>query len=347
MTGPLGSLAILVAGIGLAVLLFRPERGLVPRLRRGRRLASRVLVEDALKHVHEAEYRGHPATLQSLSGALSISGNEASALVARMEARGLLRTAGETLAPTPEGRTYALQVIRAHRLWEQYLAEETGVPETSWHAQAERREHDLTRTEADALAARLGHPRYDPHGDPIPTARGEIPALGDAVPLSELPPDAVARVVHVEDEPAASYAQLVAAGVHPGMEIRVTDASPERIRFWAGGDEHVLAPVLAAGITVVPAGTSLVPPPEEASERLSQLGPGESAEVVSISGACRGIDRRRLMDLGVVPGTPIEAVMRSPSGDPTAYRLRGTLIAIRRSQAERIRIRRGDAESAA
>jgi Fe2+ transport system protein FeoA len=53
------------------------------------------------------------------------------------------------------------------------------------------------------------------------------------------------------------------------------------------------------------------------------------------------------MDLGVVPGTTIEAVMRSPSGDPTAYRLRGTVIAIRRSQAERIRIRRGDEESAA
>ncbi|MGD8897802.1 MAG: hypothetical protein PVJ73_17370, partial [Acidobacteriota bacterium] len=68
MTDPLGSLAILAAGIGLAVLLFRPERGIVPRLRRARRLASRVLVEDALKHVHEADYRGHPATLQSLSG---------------------------------------------------------------------------------------------------------------------------------------------------------------------------------------------------------------------------------------------------------------------------------------
>jgi DtxR family Mn-dependent transcriptional regulator len=68
---------------------------------------------------------------------------------------------------------------------------------------------------------------------------------------------------------------------------------------------------------------------------------------VAISGACRGIERRRLMDLGVVPGTRIEAVMRSPSGDPTAYRLRGTLIAIRRQQAEKIRIRRPDRESAA
>jgi DtxR family Mn-dependent transcriptional regulator len=346
MTDPLGSLAILAAGIGLTVLLFWPESGIVPRLRRAHRLASRVLVEDALKHLHEEEYRGHPATLQSLSGALSISGNEASALAARMEAHGLLHPAGETLAPTPDGRRYALQVIRAHRLWEQYLAEETGVPEASWHAEAERREHSLTPTEADALAARLGHPRYDPHGDPIPTARGEIPALGDAVPLSEFPADRIARIVHVEDEPAASYAQLVAAGIHPGMEIRVTEAGPVRIRFWAGGDEHVLAPVLAAGITVVPARVSL-PPPEEPSEKLSRLRPGESAEVLSISGTCRGIERRRLMDLGVVPGTTIEAVMRSPSGDPTAYRLRGTVIAIRRSQAERIRIRRGDEESAA
>jgi DtxR family Mn-dependent transcriptional regulator len=304
-------------------------------------------MEDALKHVHETEYRGLPATLQSLAGALSISGNEASALATRMAARGLLRPAGEGLAPTAEGREYALQIIRAHRLWERYLAEETGVAEASWHAKAERREHALTRPQTDALAARLGHPRYDPHGDPIPTSRGEIPARGDAVPLTDLPADRIARVVHIEDEPAAAYAQIVAEGLHVGMEVRTTDVTPERIRFWADGDEHVLAPVLAAAITVVPLPSQEGAEAESPSEKLSALRPGEAGEILSISRACRGLERRRLMDLGVIPGTRVEAIMRSPSGDPTAYRLRGTTIAIRRRQADRIRIRRRETEGAA
>ena len=340
MTSPSISLLLLAAAIGLAVVLFRPVNGVVPRLRRARRIASRVTMEDALKHVHEAEYRGMPATLQSLAGALSISGNEAAALATRMESHGLLRAAGEGLGPTPAGREYALQVIRAHRLWERYLAEETGVAEAAWHAKAERVEHALTRPQTDALAARLGHPRYDPHGDPIPTARGEIPSRGDAIPLSELPPDSVARIVHIEDEPAATYAQIVAEGLHAGMEVRATATSAERIRFWADGDEHVLAPVLAAGISVVPKPASEAADVDGRSEKLSALPLGEAAEILSISRACRGLERRRLMDLGVVPGTRIEAIMRSPSGDPTAYLLRGTTIAIRQRQAERIRIRR-------
>jgi DtxR family Mn-dependent transcriptional regulator len=346
MSGPLISLLVLAATVGLGVVLFRPERGIVPRIARARRLASRVLIEDALKHIHESEYRGHVATLLSLAGALSISVNEASALATRMEARELLRTAGDGLTLTPAGRQHALQVIRAHRLWERYLAEETGVAEAAWHGKAERREHRLTPPETDALSARLGHPRWDPHGDPIPTAGGEVPSLGGAIPLSDLALDRRARIVHVEDEPPAVYAQIVAAGLHVGLEVRVTEATAERVLFWAGGDEHVLAPVVAAGVSVVELPASETAEVERRSERLSALEPGESAEIVGISGACRGLERRRLMDLGVVPGTRIEAVLRSPSGDPTAYRLRGTTIAIRRRQAERIRIRRPEEEAA-
>ena len=269
MSSPLASLLLLGLAVALPVVLFRPERGIVPRWRRARRRASRVLLEDALKHVHESEYRGHPATLHSLAGVLSISANEASSLAARMETRGLLRAAGDGLVPTPEGRQYALQVIRAHRLWERYLADETGVAEAAWHAKAERREHSLTPPQTDALAARLGNPRYDPHGDPIPTAGGELPPLDRTIPLNELATDTVARIVHIEDEPPAVYAQIIATGLHVGMEIRVVDTTPERIRFWAGGEEHVLAPIVSAGISVVavPAGESAEP--EGPADRLS------------------------------------------------------------------------------
>ena len=74
--------------------------------------------------------------------------------------------------------------------------------------------------------------------------------------------------------------------------------------------------------------------------RLSSIGPGESAEVVALAATCRGAQRRRLLDLGVVPGTRITNELRGPSGDPTAYRIRGALIALRRDQAHHIFVHR-------
>lgn len=67
--------------------------------------------------------------------------------------------------------------------------------------------------------------------------------------------------------------------------------------------------------------------------RLSDLAPGEQGKVTCILPECQGNERRRLMDLGIVPGTVITAEMKSPGGDPTAYRVRGALIALRKEQA--------------
>ncbi len=323
--------------VGVALLLFL-RGGYVPRWQRQRRLASRILMEDALKHVQETGYRGGRATLQSLAGALGVPMGEAAELAGRMEAHGLLRSVGEGLQATDAGRDYALQVIRAHRLWERYLADETGVAAAKWHDKAEVREHSLSREETDRLAARLGHPRFDPHGDPIPTTHGELPPDARSLPLGELPAGADARVVHLEDEPVEAYTRLLLAGLHVGTRIRMLDVGPDSVRFRADGDEMTLSRVAAAGLSVVEieeAGDA-----HEPTERLADLPLGASAEIVAISRACRGLERRRLMDLGIVPGTGISAVMRSPSGDPVAYRVRGTTIAIRRQQAENIRIRR-------
>ena len=74
--------------------------------------------------------------------------------------------------------------------------------------------------------------------------------------------------------------------------------------------------------------------------RLSSIAPGESAEVVALAATCRGAQRRRLLDLGLVPGTRVTSELRGPSGDPTAYRIRGALIALRRDQAHHIFVHR-------
>ncbi|OGG43518.1 MAG: hypothetical protein A3F84_29605 [Candidatus Handelsmanbacteria bacterium RIFCSPLOWO2_12_FULL_64_10] len=338
MIDPLNSLLTVALIAVAAYLLFRPTHGYFWRWRRVRRMTERVLIEDALKHLYDFEYRGGTPTVQSLSGALAISGNLAAELLARLEAQELLRSEGEGFRLTPAGRDYALRIVRVHRLWERYLSDETGVKEADWHGEAEYREHDLSPAQADALAEQMGHPIYDPHGDPIPTASGEIaPRRGQ--PLTTLPVGELAAVVHIEDEPEAVYAQLVAEGLNPGMRVQVSEVSPERIRFWGDGDEHVLAPVVAANISVVP-----LPREQEMEEGpfepLSALRPGEKGAVVRISRACRGLERRRLLDLGILPGTVIEAEMRSPGGDPTAYRIRGALFALREEQANHIYIAR-------
>jgi DtxR family Mn-dependent transcriptional regulator len=191
----------------------------------------------------------------------------------------------------------------------------------------------MTSAEADLLAAQLGNPQFDPHGDPIPTAGGDIPEQ-HGVPLTSLNEGEFAGVLHIEDEPREVFAQISALGFYPGMQLQVLETNAGRMRLDVNGDEVVLAPLLARTITVA----------HLAEERrmqgpfttLASVTPGEDARVTSISRACRGQQRRRLMDLGIVPGTLISPEMESFAGDPVAYRVRGTLVALRREQAEHI-----------
>jgi DtxR family Mn-dependent transcriptional regulator len=334
-------LMLAVAVIAIAVLLLRPGFGYVWRWLRLVRNGRRVLVEDALKHLHDAEYTGRPATLQSLTGALEISGNRAADLAAGLEAGGLVRSTVSGLELTPEGRSDALRVIRVHRLWERFLADRTGLEESHWHREADRLEHRMTSEEVTRLAARLGDPRFDPHGDPIPTAAGEIPPRRGQ-PITALEPGAAAVVVHVEDEPEAIYAQLLAQDIRPGVPVRLLDSAVERIRLEVDGEEHVLAPVVAANVWVTPLEKPQAEEePAGPSENLTDLKPGEAAVIVGLSRACRGIERRRLLDLGIHPGANVRAELTAPSGDPTAYRVCGAMIALREEQARHIRVTRG------
>lgn len=336
MTDPLVLLVVVFGLIGVSALVFWPGGGLAWRWRRSAAATDRVEIEDALKHVWDGEYRQRPASLESLAGALGLSGRAAADLVDRLGRLDLLQLDDTTLRLTPDGRREALRVIRIHRLWERYLADETGLDPREWHAHAERREHGTSDQQADALAATLGHPRFDPHGDPIPMASGELPPH-QGVPLTQLGPDDAGEIVHIEDEPDAVFAQIVAAGLAPGVRVRVLERTTQRIRLEAEAEEVVLAPVVAANVTVLP-----IEHDADVSSfvRLSAIPSGQTAEVVAIAATCRGAQRRRLLDLGVVPGTRITNELTSPSGDPTAFRIRGALIALRREQANHIYVRR-------
>jgi len=337
MVDPVNALLIAGAAVLLMAAVFWPRFGVIARWQRMRLTSRRVLTEDALKHLYDCEYRRIACTRQSIAGTLAVSGDRAAEVLEGLIGLGLVLSRGEVFVLSEEGRAYALRVIRMHRLWERYLADETGIGETEWHEEAERQEHRLTQDEADALSAHMGNPRYDPHGDPIPTSAGDLPGKRGIV-LSELAVGDIAEIVHVEDEPAAIYAQIVAQNLHPGLRLRVLEQTHDRVRFEAEGVENVLAPVVAVNVTVVPLVEER--PDEPSHETLAHLRPGELGRVVGLSRRCRGQQRRRLLDLGLVPGTLVRAEMIGASGDPTAYTVRGATIALRRSHAALISIRK-------
>lgn len=305
-------------------------KGLPARWRRARDRRHRALVEDALKHVHAAQLAGAPATPDSLAGHLRLRIAPIVALLAEMEARGLIRTTGAGVALTVSGQEIAVRVIRAHRLLERYLADELRMPLEAIHAAADRREHSVTPAETAALDARLGYPTYDPHGDPIPRPDGHM-AFVEAIALPEQPIGQPAVIRHLEDEPPELFRQIAAAGLEPGMRIEVLGRSPSQLVIWDGDRERVLSPLAAGNVFV-----AALPQPAAPVVRLTTLEPGMRARVVALHN--RGLDRRRLLDLGVTPGTVIERVFTSPLREPTAYRVRGALVALRTEQATEIEI---------
>jgi Fe2+ transport system protein FeoA len=115
------------------------------------------------------------------------------------------------------------------------------------------------------------------------------------------------------------------------MRIDVVPAATNRLVIWDGEREHVLSPVAAGNIFVTP-----LPEPAAPVVRLTALEPGTLGRVVALRS--RGLTRRRLLDLGVTPGAVIERAFTSPFGEPTAYRVRGALIALRQEQADQIEI---------
>ena len=326
----------LAVGLALLALMGWPRAGLWSRWGEARRLAARARQEDALKHILKGEANGQGATVLSVAGALRLRDNAAAGLLRDLEARGLISFEAGRLTLRPAGRELGLHVVRAHRLWESFLAEKTGVAEARWHHLAERQEHLLSPEATAALAARLGHPLHDPHGDMIPDTDGELPA-DEGQSVNTVEANRAFTIVHIEDEPEAVYAELLRMGLRPGMRAYVLNKTPEKLRLWADGQEFELVPSMAQQLSVLPLpGVTSGLLREE--RFLHELAVGRQGRVLGLSSACRGAERRRLLDLGFVPGSAVEVNLVSPAGDPTAYLVRGALIALRREQARFIRI---------
>ncbi|MBT8261140.1 MAG: FeoA domain-containing protein [Bacteroidia bacterium] len=337
MSNPVVNLIIFFVLLVLGYYVFKPKNGWFWIFRNNLKVNQKIVSEDILKLLFRYVDSGENASINSLTRSLKFSDDVIIDAIKELSIKELIEQDGEVLSLTNEGRDYALKIIRVHRLWEKYLAEKTGFDKLEWHDRAEEMEHKLSHEETNLLATELGQPMYDPHGDPIPTHKGRVAELKGEL-LSKLPVNTIGRITHIEDEPDVIYKQILAENIHIGSQIRVVESNTKRIVFYSEGEEFVLAPVVAANLTVEVLENEIHE--EKDMIRLSSLKEEETATIVGISKECRGDARRRLLDLGFVKGTTIKINMVSPLKNPKAYSVKGTSIALRDKQASRILIKK-------
>lgn len=246
-------------------------------------------------------------------------------------------TANEQLKLTEKGEQHALKLIRAHRIYEQYLAEHSGYAPTEWHQRANRMEHVISDEEQSRIASLLGNPLFDPHGDPIPTqSLAMMPNDTCELPLKE---HTWWRITHVEDDNNKLFKQIADLGLTKDSMIYITEINSTSFSFRYEGEQMCLPLVaLEAMNRVEVTKEEAESMPETRAQRLTTIEANEQATIVGLSPSCRGALRRRLMDLGFVKGSRIAIDMESPMKNPVAYVVRGTAIALRHDQAQYILI---------
>ncbi len=318
-----------------AYLIFYSKNGWYWKIRESFKNNNKILIEDILKKMYHAENSGTNLQINDITASLNNRQKKIVEAIANMESSGLISSVKGSLKLCKPGREYALKIIRVHRLWEQYLSEKTGFNKKDWHEIAEKMEHKLNPNQTNELAISLGNPRFDPHGDPIPTETGDIIKIKGKA-LSAYPVDTVGRIVHIEDEPDIIYQQILAEDLHIGSLVRIIETNKKRILFYSEGEEYILAPIVAGNITINELKEEAYK--TEKTIRLSSLKLGEKAKIIGISRECRGEIRRRLLDLGFIINTLIYLDMESPMANPRAYLIRDTSIAICNEQAKYILI---------
>jgi DtxR family transcriptional regulator, Mn-dependent transcriptional regulator len=211
-------------------------------------------IEDYAKAIYALQTRtgGTAVSTNALAERMGVTAASASGMIKRLDDLGLVsHEPYRGVQLTAAGRRIALEVLRHHRLLELYLAETLDVPWDRVHAEAEVLEHVLSEELEALIAAKLGHPTRDPHGDPIPTADLTIEE-GETAALAELEAGARATFVRISDADPAMLRYLADRGIAPGDDFEVVDKQPfEGPTFARFGDHvHVLGGTLARAMRV-------------------------------------------------------------------------------------------------
>jgi DtxR family Mn-dependent transcriptional regulator len=184
-------------------------------------------IQDYLKHIYELNEDGGSASTTDLAARLNVAPASVTGMLQRLASSTpplvvYKKHQGVTL--THKGERAALEVIRHHRLLEAYLVNALGYSWDEVHEEACRLEHVISEDFETRIAAALGHPTRDPHGDLIPTEDLTMPA-DDTCPLASLRTNETATVKRVSDDNPALLRHLQEIGVVPETRITVKDYS--------------------------------------------------------------------------------------------------------------------------
>jgi len=186
-------------------------------------------IEDYLKTVYLMGRERGPVKTVSLAERMNVKPSSVTAMIKTLAEMKLVEHEPYYgIRLTPRGELIALEVIRHHRLIELYLVEALGFTWDEVHEEAEVLEHVISEKLEARIAAYLGDPARDPHGDPIPALDGSLPDEPDgaAPTLADLPVKARARVLRVCDQHAERLRYLAELGLLPGARVQVTAQAP-------------------------------------------------------------------------------------------------------------------------
>ncbi|MFD1714192.1 metal-dependent transcriptional regulator [Amnibacterium flavum] len=185
---------------------------------------SATVIEDYLKVIYaHTEWQPEPITSSQLATRLALAPSTVTEMVKKLVAKGLVEHrpyAAITL--TEIGRAQALRIVRRHRLIETWLVGQFGYSWDEVHDEAEVLEHAISDRLLDAIDAALGHPRHDPHGDPIPDGRGAV-VIPDAVRADALREGDRGVIVRISDRDPAVLRHVAQCGLEVGGEVGAED----------------------------------------------------------------------------------------------------------------------------
>ena len=220
----------------------------------GRRKSLTTAHEDYLKPDYMLKSQGREVTNSALANQLDVSPASATNMIKKLAELHLVEYEPyQSITLTAAGERVALEVLRHHRLIELYLHQELKLPWDQVHAEAERLEHVISEAVEDAISVALGNPMVDPHGDPIPTKKGQIDDVSGA-PLHSVDLHRPYRLVRVllQDDDRLRY--LGGLGLYPNAVVRLLEKAPFSgpLLIDVEGAHHALAHEMAEYLLVIP-----------------------------------------------------------------------------------------------
>lgn len=209
--------------------------------------------ENYLKAIFKISQReGDPVSNNSISVAMQTSAASVTDMIGRLSQKELInyqKRKGVSL--TTEGLKVATHLVRKHRLWETFLYEKLHFTWDEVHEMAEQLEHIQSKELINRLDAFLGHPQFDPHGDPIPDANGEFAQRRQRL-LSELPEGERAIVVGVRDHSTPFLQYLERVGLLLGAELTLTErlAYDDSLQLQLGEQAQIVSQKVANNLFV-------------------------------------------------------------------------------------------------